>query len=1239
MLPYATTVAADSPVHYWRLGDSASPAADSAGSKTCAATGSPTFGATSLLATDSNGSVTFNGSNYLDCGSYSAYGASAASIEAWVKPNSVSGYDSIAGYNGFRLYLLNGKPQFDLSVNGVTKTAASSTAISTGETHHVVGVFATPNLYIYVDGVLAGTTSRSGTISTYSSFRIGSTPTPTGQEYDGTIDEVAIYTSALSASQVRTHLEAGVGEFAPPVEDDYSDAVMASSPSHYWRMGDAPGDVVAGSSSPCRALGGTDQDVAGVVPDSGDTAANFDFGGPWVDCGVHNVLGAATASIEAWVKVDSLPTTGTKIATIAGYSGFRLRLQDGKPQFEIYLGVTKVATSSTAISPGEVHHIVGVFDRPTVSLYVDGVLAGTTSRSDTISTHSTFWIGNTPSPASESFDGTIDDVAVYTSALDASGVLGHYEAGLGGIAAPQADSYSASVNADAPVGYWRFGDAPGSPVAGSGAPCRALAGVGQGVAGLPPTTTDDAANFDFGGPWVDCGAYNPNGDTTATIEAWVNVDSLPTTGTKIATIAGFNGFRLRLQDGKPQFEVYLAVTKVASATTAITPGRTHHIVGVFSRPNVYLYVDGVLAGTASRMDTISTYSTFWIGNTPSPANESFDGTIDEVAVYDTALSAARVSAHHSAGASVLAGMPLLISESRGGGSESTCSKPVQKTGDPVSLPFGEFWHRFSDFAFPGRGLPMSLDHTYSSSLAAVNGPLGYGWSISYPSMRLSQDSGTGQVTIFEENGTEITFDPDPANPGEYVATAPRCVTTLVENGDGSWTFTRTNGGRVFDFDSTGKLVALSSLVGDPTAETTLAYDGSGRLSTVTDAAGRTLTFAWTGTRIDSVTDDSAPARSVEFDYDANGDLVTWTDVGGGMWRFTYDGSHRMLTMRDPNNEGVGSPPVIANTYDGSGRVTLQTDRLGRGTSFDYTTVPGAVIVTDPEGRDELTRFSDGVPVSITQGYGTASAATTRIFYDPDVALPSAVQDPAGRWMFMTYNERGNRTLTVDPLGRESSATYNAMGQPLTTVDGEGVTTTYSYNANYNVTSVSTPLVSSSPPVAQTVGFAYADGSHPGDVTSMTDPRGKVTEFGYDADGNRNSVTDPLGNETTTTYTYQGWVSSVVSPRGNAPGGTPADHRTEYTHNAHGDVLTVTDPLNAVTTNTYDDNRNLITVENPNLNTTTYHYDDEDQLVEVERPDSTTVGTEYFDDGQIKAQIDGAVRAPSTPTTTWDAPPR
>lgn len=1228
VLPYPSAVAANSPLHYWRLGESGSPASDSAGSRSCTGTGSPTFGAASLLSTESNTAVDFSGSNSLGCGTFSMSG-STGSIEAWVKADSFTSGSStivtVAGVEAFQLRISGGNASFVIQTSSGGLKSLTAGSLTVGMNHHLVGSYDGSTMRLYVDGVVVGTTAKTGSFTGSGTFSIGRNAAFSNRFLDGRVDEVAVYSSALSPTDVRTHLEAGWGEFAAPVSDGYSAAVLANSPSQYWRLGNADGTpVVSSAGGLCRSVGDTESGVSGLLATSSDTAVDFDVASAYVDCGVFSKSGASVASIEAWVKPDSFPAASPFMATIAGIEGFQLRISSMNPSFVVQTtGGLKSLTLSTPMVAGETHHLVGVFDNGTMRLYVDGVLAGTDTRSGTLTGSSSFQIGHSATYNDRDLDGTVDEVAVYDSALTGAQVLGHFEAGHGEIATPLADGYSAAVAADNPAEYWRLGDTDGLTFAGSNRHCRAVGPVATGTPSLLSTSVDPSVAVTYGGPWVDCGRYSVTGLGAVSIEAWVAPTSLTTFSPPVATIAGMEGFQLRLYNGVPSFVVQSSTLDTAVGTGPLPIGVSTHLVGVYDGATMKLYVNGVEVSANSQSGPMNFTGSFWLGRSATYANRELDGLIDEVAVYHSALSATRVQAHYAAGGSVLAGRPLLMSEARGGGSASVCAEPVQKTDDPVSLPFGEFWHRFSGFSFPGRGIPMSLDHTYSSSLAAVDGPLGYGWSISYPSMRLSEDSVTGRVTIFEENGTEITFDPDPVNPGEYVATTPRCVTTLVENGDGSWTFTRTNGGRVFDFNPAGKLVALSSLVGDPTAETTLAYDGSGRLSTVTDAAGRTLTFAWTGTRIDSVTDDSSPARSVEFDYDGSGDLVAWTDVGGGVWRFTYDGAHRMLTMRDPNNEGVGSPPVIANTYDGSGRVTLQTDRLGRGTSFDYTTVQGAVIVTDPEGRDELTRFSDGVPVSITQGYGTASAATTRIFYDPEVALPSAVQDPAGRWMLMTYNERGNRTLTVDPLGRQTSATYNAMGQPLTTVDGEGVTTTYTYDANYNVTSVSTPLVGSSPPVAQTVGFAYADGSHPGDVTSMTDPRGKVTEFGYDADGNRNSVTDPLGNETTTTYTHQGWVSSVVSPRGNAPGGTPADHRTEYTHNAHGDVLTVTDPLNAVTTNTYDDNRNLITVENPNLNTTTYGYDAEDQLVEVERPDSTTVGTEYFDDGQIKAQIDGA----------------
>ncbi|MEZ5309296.1 MAG: hypothetical protein R2735_01635 [Microthrixaceae bacterium] len=238
------------------------------------------------------------------------------------------------------------------------------------------------------------------------------------------------------------------------------------------------------------------------------------------------------------------------------------------------------------------------------------------------------------------------------------------------------------------------------------------------------------------------------------------------------------------------------------------------------------------------------------------------------------------------------------------------------------------------------------------------------------------------------------------------------------------------------------------------------------------------------------------------------------------------------------------------------------------------------------------------------------------------------RDNAGNWSSMSYDPNGNRTRKTDPLGRTTTATFNDISQPLTSTDAKGVTTTFTYDTNHNLISVSTPLLGSSPPQSRTVSYSYGDPSHPGDVTAVTDPLGKVTTFAYDADGNLISAIDPIGNETTWAYSSQGWLASMVSPLGNTAGGIPEDHETTFDHNAYGDVVTATDPLDAVSATAYDANRNRVSVTNPNGNDTDFVYDAEDRLVETIRADSSVVGTEYWPDGQVKTQIDAANNATS-----------
>jgi hypothetical protein len=197
-----------------------------------AITGTPTLGNTPLITTGH--SALFSGG--LDGGGHAAQFAVSASgygpapnngsqtVEAWVA-TSFSGATNPqivcmddAGFRFFQFRLsVGGKLQyitFDSSDVGNT-TLNGATTINDGARHHVVGTadFATLTQKVYVDGVLDGT-------SPIVSLWAGTTPqvsiaarfvSPFGQTPIGaTIDEVAVYSRALTATEVASHYTAGI---------------------------------------------------------------------------------------------------------------------------------------------------------------------------------------------------------------------------------------------------------------------------------------------------------------------------------------------------------------------------------------------------------------------------------------------------------------------------------------------------------------------------------------------------------------------------------------------------------------------------------------------------------------------------------------------------------------------------------------------------------------------------------------------------------------------------------------------------------------------------------------------------------------------------------------------------------------------------------------------------------------------------------------------------------------------
>jgi RHS repeat-associated protein len=536
--------------------------------------------------------------------------------------------------------------------------------------------------------------------------------------------------------------------------------------------------------------------------------------------------------------------------------------------------------------------------------------------------------------------------------------------------------------------------------------------------------------------------------------------------------------------------------------------------------------------------------------------------------------------------------------------------------EPVNCATGTLVSQNSDFSIPGRGIPLALSRTYSSASAGADSPFGFGWTDNY-AMSLSTDA-SGDVTIHQEDGSSVVFQPN----GSGGLVAPdRVLASLVQNPDGSYTFTRDSTQASYNFSGSGQLTSETDRNGYLTQ---LAYNGAGQLATVTDPAGRRLTFTYAGGHIATVTDPMG--RTWTYTYDGSGNLTKAKDPLGRTWSFSYDASHLLLTMTDPRGG------VTTSTYNGSGQVVSQTDPIGATTTWAYagdpaSTTGGSTTMTDPNGNVTVYQYVTLELTSITRASGTADAATTSYTYDPATLGVSTVTDPNGNVSTNTYDSSGNLLSAVDPLGNTISYTYNSLNKVLTKTSPLGETATSTYDGSGNLLTVTDSL-------GGVTTYTYGDTAHPGDVTSITDPDGNVARYTYNADGDVASATvSPASGVTHTigyAYDADGERTCEASPNATAAGvscpaaGSPrVNDTTSTSYDAGGEITSVTDPLGRTTSYTYDANGNQTQIVDAAGHTTGYSYDGDNQQVKVTQPDGTTVSTAYDANGNVTRRTDAA----------------
>lgn len=142
-----------------------------------------------------------------------------------------------------------------------------------------------------------------------------------------------------------------------------------------------------------------------------------------------------------------------------------------------------------------------------------------------------------------------------------------------------------------------------------------------------------------------------------TVEAWVRPRSFPNGAPSVLRknedALGSPQFLLAVGDGSspglPHFNPGVAGASATGATELPLNAWTH-LAGTYDGSTATLYVNGLVAATTAAAGTIPTSARdLFIGNEELLTDRAFDGYIDEVAVYDRALSATEIQAIHDAG--------------------------------------------------------------------------------------------------------------------------------------------------------------------------------------------------------------------------------------------------------------------------------------------------------------------------------------------------------------------------------------------------------------------------------------------------------------------------------------------------------------------------------------------------------------------------------------------------------------
>lgn len=331
-------------------------------------------------------------------------------------------------------------PSWHHLVAVVDPTGAPDTAGSTDGTQVIV----------YVDGTVVFDRGLTGTwpSSVTGRVRVGSTAvqtSPSLSTWSGDIDEVAVYSGALSSSQVTTHHNEG-RDTGGSTTTTYVDAVMNSAPHLYWQLEETPAAPAATLKDTAGSRTGTyhgypDLGVPGAPTGTTPTAAGLAVG-------LRGVNGISTGAVRSTPAAFSTEVWFNSSGGTGPLIGFTPTTSANVPDRAVYLTVTgdlafsmssprRTLTTGRSYLDGQWHLVTATMSASgRMRLYVDGDLAAADASAAATAPTSGLWrwggggnyTGYPTQPGAPFFTGLLDEASVYDEELSAEDVAIHWGA-------------------------------------------------------------------------------------------------------------------------------------------------------------------------------------------------------------------------------------------------------------------------------------------------------------------------------------------------------------------------------------------------------------------------------------------------------------------------------------------------------------------------------------------------------------------------------------------------------------------------------------------------------------------------------------------------------------------------------------------------------------------------------------------------------------------------------------------